>query len=314
VSLTVIVVLASMFVFGAVVLLIVGLRQTGRVDPLASRLQALQGDTAAEGLPWWAHRRLRKSWLERVLSRLAGFLPNASGEDSIRDGLSEAGYRSGNAVTVFLGAKVALAVLLPVVFFAVMSATGNPFGGQKLALGLALGVLGFYLPTLWLWDKSNKRKLEIQHTLPDALDLMVVCVEAGLGLDAAMVKVAQEVNLSSPVLSGELRLVNQEMRTGAARIDALRNLARRTGVQDIQSLVAVLVQADRLGTSIATALRSQSDSLRVRRRQRAEEQAHKTGVKLVFPLVLCIFPGLLVILLAPAMLRVIKSLTSVGGP
>lgn len=311
-SLTLIVVLASVLVFGAVVFLIVGLRQTGRADPLASRLQALQGDAAAEGLPWWAQRRMHKSWLERFLARLAGFLPNSAGEDSIRDGLSEAGYRSPNAVAVFLGAKVALAVLLPVVFFALMSARGNPFGGQKLAFALALGVLGFYLPTLWLWDKSNKRKLEIQHALPDSLDLMVVCVEAGLGLDAAMVKVAQEVNLSSPELSSELRMVNQEMRAGAARIDALRNLARRTGVQDIQSLVAVLVQADRLGTSIASALRSQSDSLRIRRRQRAEEQAHKTGVKLVFPLVLCIFPGLLVILLAPAMLRVIKALTGVG--
>jgi tight adherence protein C len=312
VSLTVIVVLASLLVFGAVVLLVVGLRQAGRVDPLASRLQALQGDAAAEGLPWWAQRRLRKTWLERLLARLAGFLPNASGEDSIRDGLSEAGHRSGNAVAVFLGAKVALAALLPVIFFAVMSARGNPFGGQKMIIALALGVFGFYLPTLWLWDKSNKRKLEIQHALPDALDLMVVCVEAGLGLDAAMVKVAQEVNLSSPELSVELRQVNQEMRAGSARIDALRNLARRTGVQDLQSLVAVLVQADRLGTSIATALRSQSDSLRIRRRQRAEEQAHKTGVKLVFPLVLCIFPGLLVILLAPAMLRVMKALTGIG--
>jgi len=312
VALTLLVVMASLLVFGAVVFLVVGLRQTGRTDPLASRLQSLQGDTLAEGLPWWAQRRLRRSWLERLLARLAGFLPNASGEDSIRDGLSEAGYRSPNAVSVFLGAKLALAVLLPVLFFAVMAAGGNPFGSQKLATALALGVLGFYLPTLWLWDKSNKRKLEIQHALPDALDLMVVCVEAGLGLDAAMVKVAQEVNLASPELSGELRLVNQEMRTGAARIDALRSLARRTGVQDIQSLVAVLVQADRLGTSIATALRSQSDSLRIRRRQRAEEQAHKTGVKLVFPLVVCIFPGLLVILLAPALLRVIRALTGVS--
>lgn len=311
-SLTLLVVLASVLVFGAVVLLIVGVMQARRADPLAARLQSLQGDSTAEGLPWWAQRRLRKSWIERLLTRLAGFLPNASGEDSIRDGLSEAGYRSPNAVTVFLGAKVALAALLPIVFIAFLSATGSSLSGSNLLLAVALGVLGFYLPTLWLWDKSNKRKLEIQHALPDSLDLMVVCVEAGLGLDAAMVKVAQEVQLSSPELAGELRLVNQEMRAGAARIDALRNLARRTGVQDLQSLVAVLVQADRLGTSVATALRSQSDSLRVRRRQRAEEQAHKTGVKLVFPLVLCIFPGLLVILLAPAMLRVIKALTQVS--
>ena len=175
-----------------------------------------------------------------------------------------------------------------------------------------MAVFGFYLPTLWLWSEANKRKLEITHALPDALDLMVVCVEAGLALDAAMVKVAEEIKLSSPVLSAELQLVNREIRAGSSRTEALRNLARRTGVTDVQSLVAVLVQTDRLGTSVAAALRAQSDSLRVRRRQRAEEQAHKTGVKLVFPLVLCIFPGLLVILLAPAVLRVIKALSGVA--
>jgi tight adherence protein C len=298
-------------VFGAVLFLIVGFVQARRTDPLAARLQSLGGETSIENLPWWAQRRGRRSWIERLLMRLAGFLPNAGGEDSIRDGLSEAGFRSPNAVAVFLGAKIALAALLPVVFLSIMATLGNPFGGQKLIVAIGLGVLGFYLPTLWLWDQAGKRKLDIQHALPDALDLMVVCVEAGLGLDAAMVKVASEVQLGSPSLSSELKLVNQEMRAGAARIDALRNLARRTGVQDLQSLVAVLVQADRLGTSVATALRSQSDSLRIRRRQRAEEAAHKTGVKMVFPLVLCIFPGLLVILLAPALLRVIRALSGI---
>jgi tight adherence protein C len=311
VSFVALVVLASVLVFGAVLFLVVGFVQARRTDPLAARLQSLGGESSVENLPWWAQRRGRRSWIERLLMRLAGFLPNAGGEDSIRDGLSEAGYRSPNAVAVFLGAKIALAALLPMIFLSVMATLGNPFGGQKLIVAIGLGVLGFYLPTLWLWDQSGKRKLDIQHALPDALDLMVVCVEAGLGLDAAMVKVASEVQLSSAPLSGELKLVNQEMRAGAARIDALRNLARRTGVQDLQSLVAVLVQADRLGTSVATALRSQSDSLRIRRRQRAEEAAHKTGVKMVFPLVLCIFPGLLVILLAPALLRVIRALSGV---
>jgi tight adherence protein C len=306
------IVLASVLVFGAVLFLVVGFAQARRADPLAARLQSLGGESAADTLPWWAQRRARRSWIERFLMRLAGFLPSAAGEESIRDGLSEAGYRAPNAVAVFLGAKILLAAAFPLIFLSIMATMGNPFGGQKLVVAIGLGVLGFYLPTLWLWDQANKRKLEIQHALPDSLDLMVVCVEAGLGLDAAMVKVASEVQLASPSLSGELKLVNQEMRAGAARIDALRNLARRTGVQDIQSLVAVLVQADRLGTSVATALRAQSDSLRIRRRQRAEEQAHKTGVKMVFPLVLCIFPGLLVILLAPAMLRVIKALTGVS--
>jgi tight adherence protein C len=303
---------ASILIFGAVALLIIGLGRQRQTDPLATRLQAMGAETSLDAMPWWLARRSQRGFLTRFLTRIAGFLPSSSGEDSIRDGLIEAGYRSPGAVAVLLGSKLSLAVLLPVVAAIVMTALGrNPFGGTRLMLLVASGVLGFYLPTLWLWSAGNKRKLEIQHALPDSLDLMVVCVEAGLGLDAAMVKVAQEISLGAPELSSELRMVNQEIRAGSARIEALRNLARRTGVQDVQSLVAVLVQADRLGTSIATALRAQSDSLRVRRRQRAEETAHKTGVKLVFPLVMCIFPGLLVILLAPAMLRVIKSLSGI---
>ena len=175
-------------------------------------------------------------------------------------------------------------------------------------------MIGFYLPTLWLWAKSSERKTEVTHALPDALDLMVVCVEAGLGLNAAIVKVAQEMTLASPVLAAELRLVNNEMKAGINRIDALRNLADRTGVPDIKSLVAVLVQTDRLGTSVAASLRAQSDSLRIKRRQRAEEAAHKVAVKLVFPLVLCIFPELLLILLGPGMLQIYHALTSVNAP
>jgi tight adherence protein C len=178
---------------------------------------------------------------------------------------------------------------------------------------IVLAVVGFYLPTLWLWSESNKRKLEVTHALPDALDLMVVCVEAGLGLNAAILKVAGEMVLASPVLATELRQVNNEMKAGINRIDALRNLADRTGVADVKSLVAVLVQTDRLGTSVAASLRAQSDSLRVKRRQRAEEAAHKVAVKLVFPLVLCIFPELLLVLLGPGMLSIYHALSSVNS-
>jgi tight adherence protein C len=192
-----------------------------------------------------------------------------------------------------------------------MSAFNVPIG-NRVIWSIVLAVVGFYLPTLWLWQKSNERKMEVTHALPDALDLMVVCVEAGLGLNAAILKVSQEINLASPVLSNELRQVNNEMKAGVNRIDALRNLASRTGVADVKSLVAVLVQTDRLGTSVAQSLRAQSDSLRVRRRQRAEEQAHKVAVKLVFPLVLCIFPELLLILLGPGMLQIFRALTKVS--
>lgn len=302
--------IATLLAFGAVALLVAGLVMSRRTDTIASRLESVAASNS-EVIPWHEQRRAtRAGFFETFLARLAGFMPNSDGDATIRDGLIEAGFRRPSAVSVFLGAKLALAILLPLVFVTFVLAMGGNVGAQVFpAIGFA--VLGFYVPTLYLWDKGSRRKLEITQSLPDALDLMVVCVESGLGLDAAMVKVATEVELTSPTLSGELNLVNREIRTGAARVDALRHLARRTGVQDVQSLVAVLVQTDRLGTSVAAALRAQADSLRVRRRQRAEEQAHKTGVKLVFPLVLCIFPGLLVILLAPGMLRVLRALSGI---
>ena len=306
---------AVILVFASVALLIYNVmaqRQSGP-DPVAARLADIKSTT--EGTSWWQSRRQqrRPAW-ERLLARLAGFLPNADGSESIKDGLTEAGMRGPNAVTTFLGAKVLLAVGLPFIFLFVLGFLGVPLGNIIVWL-IVLAVVGFYLPTLWLWTEANKRKLEVTHGLPDALDLMVVCVEAGLGLNAAILKVAGEMTLSSPVLATELRMVNNEMKAGINRIDALRNLADRTGVSDVKSLVAVLVQTDRLGTSVAASLRAQSDSLRVKRRQRAEEAAHKVAVKLVFPLVLCIFPELLLVLLGPGMLSIFHALSSVNaGP
>ena len=305
------VILAVVLVFATVALLIFGVisqRQAGS-DPVAARLAEIQSST--EGAAWWQTRRTqrRPAW-ERMLARLAGFLPNADGQESIKDGLIEAGYRGPNAVTTFLGAKILFAAGMPLVFFVVMATLRQPIGNTIL-WSVVLAVVGFYLPTLWLWQKAGERKTEVTHALPDALDLLVVCVEAGLGLNAAIVKVAEEIKLASPVLALELRQVNNEMKAGVNRIDALRSLAERTGVADVKSLVAVLVQTDRLGTSIAASLRAQSDSLRVKRRQRAEEAAHKVAVKLVFPLVLCIFPELLMVLLGPGFISIFRSLTKI---
>jgi tight adherence protein C len=304
---------AVVLVFASIALLVYNVmaqRQSG-TDPIAARLADIKSTT--EGTSWWQSRRQqrRPAW-ERLLARLAGFLPNADGSESIKDGLTEAGLRGPNAVTTFLGAKVLLAVGLPLIFLFVLGFLGVPLGNIVVWM-IVLAVVGFYLPTLWLWTEANKRKLEVTHGLPDALDLMVVCVEAGLGLNAAILKVAGEMSLASPVLASELRQVNNEMKAGINRIDALRNLADRTGVSDVKSLVAVLVQTDRLGTSVAASLRAQSDSLRVKRRQRAEEAAHKVAVKLVFPLVLCIFPELLLILLGPGMLSIYHALSSVNA-
>lgn len=307
-------IIAVVLVFATVALLIYGVisqRQAG-ADPVAARLAEIKSST--ETTAWWQQRRAqRRPVWERVLARLAGFLPNADGQESIKDGLMEAGLRGPNAVTTFLGAKILFAAGLPLLFFIVMATLRQPIG-NTLVWSVVLAVIGFYLPTLWLWQKAGERKLEVTHALPDALDLMVVCVEAGLGLNAAIVKVSQEITLASPVLSQELRQVNNEMKAGINRIDALRALAERTGVADVKSLVAVLVQTDRLGTSVAASLRAQSDSLRIKRRQRAEEAAHKVAVKLVFPLVLCIFPELLLILLGPGFISIFRALSKIGGP
>jgi len=309
----ILVILAVVLVFATVALLIYGMisqRQAGS-DPVAARLAEIKSST--ESTAWWQTRRTqRRPFIERFLARLAGFLPNADGQESIKDGLTEAGLRGPNAVTTFLGAKIVFAIGLPLIFFVIMAALRQNMG-NTFVLSIVFAVIGFYLPTLWLWSKANERKLEVTHALPDALDLLVVCVEAGLGLNAAIVKVSQEITLSSPVLSQELRQVNNEMKAGINRIDALRSLADRTGVADVKSLVAVLVQTDRLGTSIAASLRAQSDSLRVKRRQRAEEAAHKVAVKLVFPLVLCIFPELLLVLLGPGFISIFRSLSKIGG-
>jgi tight adherence protein C len=308
------VLIAVILVFATVAMLVFNIMQqrASGPDPVAARLADLKA--SGEGSSWWQTRRAaRRPVWERLLARMAGFLPNADGQESLKDGLIEAGFRGPNAVTTFLGAKVVFAAGLPLLLLFVASLMGVPLGSSFIWMIVA-AVIGFYLPTLWLWAKSNERKTEVTHALPDALDLMVVCVEAGLGLNAALVKVAQEMNLASPVLASELRLVNNEMKAGINRIDALRNLADRTGVPDIKSLVAVLVQTDRLGTSVAASLRAQSDSLRIKRRQRAEEAAHKVAVKLVFPLVLCIFPELLLILLGPGMLQIYHALTSVNAP
>jgi len=310
----ILVVIAVVLVFATVALLIFGMvsQKQAESDPVAARLAEIKSST--ESTSWWQTRRTqrRPAW-ERLLARLAGFLPNADGQESIKDGLIEAGFRGPNAVTTFLGAKIMFAAGLPLLFFVVMATLRQPMGNTMI-WSVVLAVAGFYLPTLWLWQKAGERKTEVTHALPDALDLLVVCVEAGLGLNAAIVKVSQEISLASPVLSQELRQVNNEMKAGINRIDALRALAERTGVADVKSLVAVLVQTDRLGTSIAASLRAQSDSLRIKRRQRAEEAAHKVAVKLVFPLVLCIFPELLLVLLGPGFISIFRSLTKIAGP
>jgi tight adherence protein C len=168
--------------------------------------------------------------------------------------------------------------------------------------------LGYYLPNLVLWKAVKRRQREIFESFPDALDMMTVCVEAGLGTEAAMVRVSDDLQFKSPALAEELRLVNLELRAGADRERALRNLALRTGVEEVDGFVTMISQAERFGTSIAASLRVHADMLRTVRRQRAEEAAAKIALKLLFPLIFCIFPSLMVVLMGPAMIQIYRVL------
>jgi len=179
---------------------------------------------------------------------------------------------------------------------------------QMVAILAMLAIFGYYLPDLWLRFKIARRKELILNGFPDALDLLVVCVEAGMGLDSAINRVAKEIKLDNKVLSGELELYNLEMRAGKLRKDALRNLAMRTDLEEVNSLATLLIQTDKFGTSVGQALKVYSDTMRTQRYQRAEERAAKIPVKLIFPLILFIFPSLFVAILGPAVINIYRVL------
>ena len=220
----------------------------------------------------------------------------------------KAGLRQANAPAFYWGIKTFLMTCLPVFFLVVRITVFGLFSATAtLMVCVLLALLGFYLPDISLSVKIARRRTKIIEGLPDALDLLVVCVEAGMGLDSAFNRVANEISLSNKTLSDELKLMNMELRAGKSRQDALRNLATRTDVEDLNSLVTLLVQTDRFGTSIAQALRVYSDSFRTKRYQRAEEIAAKLPVKLVFPCILFIFPSLFVVILGPAAIRIYQT-------
>ena len=226
--------------------------------------------------------------------------------------LNQAGYRSPGAYHAYLLVRWALPPLV-----VTLSLVGGKIAGvENRSIFLAIliaGIVGFLLPDFALRRRIHKRQEEITDALPDGLDLLVVCVEAGLGLNAAFVKITEEFRLSSPALSEEFDIVNREMVAGKPRQEALRALSERTGVEDVKSLVAMLIQTEKLGTSLAQSLRVHSDSLRLRRRQRAEEAAAKTTIKLVFPLVFLMFPALFIVILGPGAMQIIKILIPMGA-
>lgn len=247
--------------------------------------------------------KCREELVSRVLGPLSKLLSGGAQQERLREKMLYAGLRSQSAMSIFLGIKAALGAALPLTVFLYMMTLDIP-GPKRLMVTGTVAILGLRLPNLWLGSRVKKRQRSIAAGLPDSLDLMVVCVESGLGLDATLNRISDELRPVYPEISDELELVNLEMRAGASRAEALRNLGVRTGVADVNSLAARLVQSERFGTSIAKSLRTHADTLRGKRRQRAEEAAAKTTIKLLFPLVFFIFPALFVVLLGPAALNV----------
>ena len=251
----------------------------------------------------------RFSGLKETMSSLGAALEPQSDleKNSLRIKLANAGFRSESASAVYQGVRVAslLVFLAPAVLIFGMK-YGMTFKSLQWIIGM--GCVGFFLPSIVLWYLRSKRQQEVFLTLPDALDLMVVCVESGLGLDAAMRRVTDEMKGHAKVISEEFALANLQLQMGRPRREVLHDLGVRTGVDDVRSLAAILIQADRFGSSIAQALRVQSDSMRTRRKQLAEEKAAKTAVQLIFPLVLFIFPGIFVVLVGPAAINIVNNL------
>lgn len=259
-------------------------------------------------------------WLERVahatkpLAKLS--VPDTGYESSsLRRRFMNAGIRSTTAPMAFFGVKTLLALGLPLLAFLAVTVTQTQMQGAGLLFVMLLAsTVGYYLPNYALAKAIRLRQREIFESFPDALDLMTVCMEAGLGTEAALSKVAEDMAHKSPPLSEELRLVNLELRAGAPRDRALRNLAMRTGVEEVEGFVTMIIQADRFGTSIAQSLRVHSDTVRTRRRQRAEEAAAKIPLKLLFPLIFCIFPALMLVIIGPAVIQMLRVvLPAMGG-
>ncbi len=279
---------------GAAALLLTG----GQAVTIDRRLEEVTGfrERAAE-----ARTRFKSAF--GLLKRVGDRAPRSPRElGKLRQRLVQAGFRRDEALPIFFGIRVLVALGGFAAF------TTSLFGRPNLTLALAAVGIGYVMPSMVLARLAKRRQHRIRLALADALDLLVVSVEAGLGLDQALTRVGSELAFAYPDLADELRLINIELRAGKSRAEAMRNLADRTGVDDLSSLVTMLIQTDKFGTSVAQALRVYSDTLRTKRRQRAEEAAAKTGVKMVFPLVFCIFPSIWVVTIGPAAIKFVQVL------
>ena len=243
-----------------------------------------------------------------VLQKLGNLIPASPKDVTVMQRrMIRAGIRNPAALKYLYGAKLALAVAIPV-FVTILVAGTDWDPANKFVVIAGASAMGFFGPNEFVNLKAKKRQKEISRGLPNSLDLMVVCVESGLGLDQAILQVSKELEHAHPDISEEFALVNLELKAGKRRVEALRNLSERTASDDLKKLVAVLIQADRFGTGVAQSLRAHSDFMRVQAKQIAEEKAAKLGVKLVFPIFFCILPSLFVVTVGPVVVKIIREL------
>ncbi len=286
----------------------------GRQDAKQKMARRVSGKRVVEDKQQIAKRKAAKpsaaaSLLKRAAPLLSRPVMPRSDEDqtTLRIKLANAGFRRSSAPVAFLGSKTLLGVGLAGLTLMLTWTSGHePM--RIFGMTAFLGGVGFMLPNIWLWLATKQRAEKIGYGLPDSLDLMVISVEAGLGLDAAIQRVGDELHTVYPELCEEMQIATMETQMGVPRAEALENMALRTGVPQMKSLVAIITQAERFGTSIARALRNQATSMRIKRRQAAEERAQKTAVKLMAPLILFIFPAIFVVLAGPAALQLIRTL------
>ncbi|MGA8026804.1 MAG: type II secretion system F family protein [Bryobacteraceae bacterium] len=274
-----------------------------------SRLLDQLATTTSDAIPSRLSERRPQSGFSfaQLLAPVGNLLPISPQDASAtRDQLIAAGFRSSSAVAVYYGSKIALATVLVLIALLFRGHLKNPM--LRVVSPIAAGGMGYFLPAFIVGRFAKRRQEQIRFSLPDVLDLMVVCTEAGCGLDQSIVNVSRELKHVHRAIAEELSMVNMEIMAGKSRADSLRNLGRRTGEEETKKLVAILIQTDRFGTSVGEALRTQSEFLRIRRRQEAEERAGKVGVKLVFPIFFFCLPSLLVVTAGPGILQLINNL------
>jgi tight adherence protein C len=279
----------------------VGMRLYVRPKEAMERVVGVVGPSEQQG----EHPSLA---FHEIIKRLGNFVPQSPKDVTVMQRrLIRAGIRNENALKILYGAKAVCGIAFPLVMALAVSASSTETSNKIFGV-LGACAAGFFLPNEYVRRMASKRQKQIARGLANSLDLMVVCVESGLGLDQAILQVSKELEHAHPEISEEFGFVNLELKAGKRRVDALRNLAERTGVDDLKKLVAVLIQADRFGTGVAQSLRAHSDFMRVQARQVAEEKAAKLGVKLIFPIFFCILPSLFVVTVGPVAVKIVREL------